>query len=139
MIDLRGDQVGAIGGSARCKEAASDGAGAARAAAGGSGAPSSTAGVGAAGAAGGPGADAPGAGPVGPSVVSLDPSKPDWIGIALGDASGAPVPGAAWEVTLPDGEVVEGRLDASGRTRLEGVDPGECTVRFPELDRRGFR
>jgi hypothetical protein len=67
----------------------------------------------------------------------VDPTKSAWIGISLA-VSGQPVPGAAWEVKLPNGETVEGRLDGNGKTRLEGLDPGQCTVTFPELDRRGF-
>ena len=82
--------------------------------------------------------DTPGANSAtGPSVVTVDPKKADRIGIQL-TSSGQPVPGAAWEVTLPNGRVLEGRLDANGKTRLEGLDPGQCKVKFPELDRRGF-
>jgi hypothetical protein len=48
------------------------------------------------------------------------------------------VAGAEFEVTLPDGHKVGGRLDATGRVRIEGIDPGQCEVRFPRIDRRDF-
>lgn len=84
--------------------------------------------------------DTPGASAaVGPSVVTVDPTKQGWIAIELKAGPGTPVPGAAWEVTPPSGQPVSGRLDANGKTRLEGLDPGQCTVKFPELDRRGFK
>ena len=118
MIELRPDQLNAMGGCVPCQVGTSSKA---------SPADSSTA-----------GRDSPTAGgPAGPSVVTVDPTKSAWIGIGL-TRSGRPVPGAAWEVRLPNGETVEGRLDGNGKSRLEGLDPGQCTVTFPELDRRGF-
>lgn len=75
---------------------------------------------------------------VGPSVVVIDPNKTAWLGIELIDRKKRPVPGAAWDVLLPNGETVSGILDRNGKTRLEGIDPGECTVTFPALDQREF-
>jgi|RhiMethySRZTD1v2_1073278.scaffolds.fasta_scaffold18282_8 hypothetical protein len=113
MIELRPEQLNAMGGCVPCQGGATSMS---------SSSP----------------ADSPTAGrPAGPSVVTVDPTKSAWVGISL-TCSGRPVPGAAWEVKLPNGEAVEGRLDGNGKTRLEGLDPGQCTVTFPELDRRGF-
>ena len=121
MIELRPEQLNAMGGCVPCQGGASSKASRSSAA-------SPTAGSSA-----GPTAGSP----AGPSVVTVDPTKADWIGISMA-CSGRPVAGAAWEVKLPNGEVVAGRLDGNGKTRLEGLDPGQCTVTFPELDRRGF-
>jgi hypothetical protein len=57
-----------------------------------------------------------------------------WIEIELLDEVGEPVPGEKYRVTLPDGSVREGTLDAVGRARLEGHAPGTCQVSFPKLD-----
>jgi type VI secretion system secreted protein VgrG len=59
-----------------------------------------------------------------------------WIEIELVDEEGNPVPGERYEVTLPDGEqVASGTLDQNGFARIEGVDPGQCQVSFPSLDK----
>jgi hypothetical protein len=46
-----------------------------------------------------------------------------------------PVSGLRYEVTLPDGSVREGVLDAAGHARFDEVDPGRAVVTFPDLDR----
>ena len=71
-------------------------------------------------------------------MVVIDPNKTAWLGIELIDRKKRPVPGAAWDVLLPNGQTVSGILDRNGKTRLEGIDPGECTVTFPALDQREF-
>lgn len=82
----------------------------------------------------------PGGGPKPKSVIVVDPSKIDgFIGIELVDTEQKPVPHAAFVVTLPDGTPVTGRLDENGKTRIEGIDPGQCKIVFPEIDRRDFR
>lgn len=82
----------------------------------------------------------PGAGPSGASVVIVDSTKTaTFIAISLRDARDRPAAGEPFQVLLPDGQPVTGRLDAAGRVRIEGIDPGTCTVTFPELDRQDFR
>ena len=70
------------------------------------------------------------------SVIVVDPNKSAWIGIALVDRDKKPVPHQFFVVTLPDGQPVRGNLDDNGKARIEGIDPGECQVSFPALDRR---
>jgi type VI secretion system secreted protein VgrG len=62
------------------------------------------------------------------------PAKTSWIEIELVDESGAPVPGAAYQVVLPDGSTAEGTLDEKGLARIDGIDPGNCQITFPDLD-----
>jgi hypothetical protein len=69
-----------------------------------------------------------------PSVMVVDPDKPDWIGISLVTPDGKPIPGEPFVVQLADGKTVVGKLDNLGKVRLEGVDPGSCKVTFPERD-----
>jgi hypothetical protein len=61
-----------------------------------------------------------------------------WIEIELLEADGKPVPREPYEVRLPDGRAVNGRLDGNGFARLDGLVPGSCTVTFPERDRRDW-
>jgi hypothetical protein len=71
------------------------------------------------------------------SVIVVDPDKVDgFIGIELVDTDKRPVPHAPFVVTLPDGTPVTGNLDENGKVRIEGIDPGQCTIRFPTIDRR---
>jgi type VI secretion system secreted protein VgrG len=70
-----------------------------------------------------------------PFKPTSDSDQPtDWLEIELLDEADQPVAGQAYRVTVADGRVIEGTLDPSGFARLEGLDPGECTVTFPDLD-----
>jgi hypothetical protein len=62
----------------------------------------------------------------------------DWVEITLVDENGDPVPGEAYRLELPDGSVREGALDAGGKARVEGIDPGACRVTFSNLDARDW-
>lgn len=57
-----------------------------------------------------------------------------WIEIELVDTEGKPVQGERYRIELPDGAVREGRLDHQGRARVDGLEPGDCDVSFPDLD-----
>lgn len=57
-----------------------------------------------------------------------------WIEIELVDTEGNPVPNERYWILLTDGTTREGRLDQNGRAYFGGLDPGECDVRFPDLD-----
>lgn len=62
-----------------------------------------------------------------------------FIEIVLVDQAGVPVGGVRFRIMLPDGTVREGRLDRDGFARLDGIEPGECDVEFPDLDGREWR
>lgn len=111
-LKIRDSQAKALGGCAECQFEAVESAGTAS--------PSSD-------------------GPPASSVVIVDPALTDtFIGIVLVDQSGAAVPFARYIVTPPGMSPVEGTLDANGRARIEGINPGNCKVEFPQLDRRDF-
>lgn len=57
-----------------------------------------------------------------------------WIEVKLLDAEGNPVAKRKYVVKAPGGRVEQGTLDANGRARVEGLEPGTCLVSFPELD-----
>jgi uncharacterized Zn-binding protein involved in type VI secretion len=57
-----------------------------------------------------------------------------WIEIELKSASGKPMAGERYSIRKPDGTVASGTLDADGRARLDGLEPGSCKVCFPDID-----
>jgi len=65
-----------------------------------------------------------------------DEEKKSWIEIELVDEDDNPIPGERYKVTLPDGKTVaEGTLDENGFARVDGIDPGNCKITFPSLDK----
>lgn len=63
-------------------------------------------------------------------------AKKSWIEIVLVDKNNKPVPGEPYRITLPDGVAkVQGTLDEKGFARVDGIDPGQCQVTFPRLDK----
>jgi type VI secretion system secreted protein VgrG len=71
-----------------------------------------------------------------------DPSSPEnkdktnWVEISLVDEQGNPAAGEPYQVTLPDGSTVaDGTLDDKGCARVTNIDPGNCKVTFPNLDK----
>jgi len=69
-----------------------------------------------------------------PKTKAEKKQKKSWIEIVLEDEDKKPVPGEAYQITLPDGETVaEGTLDEKGFARLEYIDSGNCQVKFPNL------
>jgi hypothetical protein len=78
--------------------------------------------------------------PPGPSpVVTADPDKRDWIGVELKTPDGKPLPNERFELKLGDGTIIGGRLDNLGKVRIEGIDPGNCTITFPDRDAREWK
>jgi len=67
-------------------------------------------------------------------VLQSTGSETHWISIRLLDRRARGIAGAAYRVTLPDGVLVEGSLDAYGRVRIEGIPAGMCRVVFPDHD-----
>ena len=80
----------------------------------------------------------PGEAIAGPGVVRAappaPPEPPAWLELDAEDDAGAPLADEPYRVELSTGELREGRLDASGRARLEELPPGPCRVSFPERD-----
>ena len=63
-----------------------------------------------------------------------------WIEIELIDeVTGEPIPNERYRLRLPDGTIKEGRLDANGRAREDGIDPGTAEVCFPDIDANAWR
>lgn len=66
--------------------------------------------------------------------------KKSWVEIKLVDEKNKPVPGEAYKITLPDGKVLAtGTLDENGFARVDGIDPGNCKVTFPNMDKSLYK
>ena len=39
---------------------------------------------------------------------------------------------------MPDGSVTTGSLDEKGFARVDGIDPGQVQITFPELDKEAW-
>ena len=69
-----------------------------------------------------------------PETKEEKEQKKSWIEIKLEDEEGNPIPGKKYNIKLPDGSVIEGTLDGEGYARVDGIDPGDCEVTFPDDD-----
>ena len=66
--------------------------------------------------------------------------KKSWIEIELVDKKNKPVPGEAYRVTLPDGKTIaEGTLVEKGFARVAGINPGNCKITFPRLEKKAWK
>lgn len=72
-------------------------------------------------------------------TVAAKQGKATWVAIDLVDDQGTPVANEPYELQLPDGTIVAGRLDQNGYARVDGVTAGQCQVRFPRLDGAAWR
>jgi len=70
---------------------------------------------------------------------SDESTRRTWVEVELLDHNRRPVKGAKVEVTLPDGSTTRGTLSNEGTLRVNGIDPGSCSVTFPDLDGREWR
>jgi type VI secretion system secreted protein VgrG len=64
-----------------------------------------------------------------------DPKKKSWIKLKLVDEEGKPVPGEAYEIKTSDGKYRTGSLNNKGEAHVKGIEPGNCEVTFPNLDK----
>jgi hypothetical protein len=58
--------------------------------------------------------------------------KTDWIEVEVTDEDGKPMIGEKYEIELPDGSVKRGVTDMKGKVKLQGIDPGQCKITFPD-------
>jgi len=65
--------------------------------------------------------------------------KKTWVAIELKDNQGNPVPNEAYEIELPDGTKLQGALDEQGQAGVGDIDPGNCRIRFPDLDAKAWK
>jgi uncharacterized Zn-binding protein involved in type VI secretion len=68
-----------------------------------------------------------------PGNFSKKSVRTDSIACLVKDEDGHPVPGIYYEIKLPSGAKVAGVTDENGEINIQGIDPGSCTVSFPDL------
>jgi type VI secretion system secreted protein VgrG len=64
--------------------------------------------------------------------------KKGWVEVELTDENGKPAAGTAYRITLPDGTVSTGSLDEKGLARVDGIDPGQVKITFPDYDNEAW-
>ena len=69
-----------------------------------------------------------------PPAVEETASETTFVALEMKDEDGEPLAHARYVVELPDGSKREGRLNANGYARIDGVNPGQCKVTFPDYD-----
>jgi hypothetical protein len=70
-----------------------------------------------------------------PETVENDIVDTHSVMIELLDVEDNPVPGEPYRIKLPDGTIVDGKLDAQGKAHHTGIEqPGTCQVCFYERD-----
>lgn len=69
-----------------------------------------------------------------PTAVMACPNVRTWIEFRLLDFEGNPIGGKQYRIKLPGGAIQAGVLGRSGSVRLDGIEPGTCTITFPEID-----
>jgi hypothetical protein len=70
--------------------------------------------------------------PVEPAEALQIGDGPNFVELAFVDADGAPLSGVPFEVSTEDGKKVQGKTDANGLARVEGITPGEANVKLLE-------
>ena len=94
------------------------------------------AGAGGAGGGGGAKTSAASNAPTHNAAAAENKEKKSWIEGVLVDEADQPVPGEPYEVKLPDGTTVaSGTTDEKGFFRVDHIDPGQCEITFPNLDK----
>ncbi|HKV24491.1 MAG TPA: hypothetical protein VJN93_07850 [Candidatus Acidoferrum sp.] len=62
-----------------------------------------------------------------------------WVEVELVDQAGKGMAGEPYQIELPDGSATEGNLDSQGRARIDSIDPGNCKISFPNIDKKSWR
>ncbi len=83
-----------------------------------------------------PGAPAPGGTDDG---SKLSEAKASWIEIQMNDRGGFGVANTKFQLETPDGQVIHGVTDGNGLGRVEGIQPGNHKITFPDLPQDGFK
>jgi hypothetical protein len=69
----------------------------------------------------------------------LDEAKSTWIEIQMNDKGGFGVANTKFRLETADGKVIHGVTDGNGLGRVEGIQPGNHKITFPDLPPDGFK
>lgn len=63
------------------------------------------------------------------------PIEPDQLEVSVVSAAGETAGGVRFELTMPDGSVINGTTDVNGVIKVTGLTQrGDCVLRFPSID-----
>ena len=69
-----------------------------------------------------------------------DETKKSWIAIKFINEAGEPVPGIRYRITTPGGRrVASGNTNKEGKAMVKCIDPGNCEITFPDLDKDALK
>jgi uncharacterized Zn-binding protein involved in type VI secretion len=69
----------------------------------------------------------------------LDEAKATWIEIQMNDKGGFGVANTKFQLETPDGKIIHGVTDGNGLGRVEGIQPGNHKITFPDLPPDGWK
>jgi hypothetical protein len=73
--------------------------------------------------------------PTTPAFPGLEPAQETtWIGFYLVDQHERLVPGRPYRIKLPDKSIQAGTLGPEGSVRVDGIDPGACSISCPYVE-----
>jgi len=61
-----------------------------------------------------------------------------WIEIQMNDRAGFGVANTKFKLETTDGQIIHGVTDGNGLARVEGIEPGNHKITFPDLPQDGF-
>jgi uncharacterized Zn-binding protein involved in type VI secretion len=70
---------------------------------------------------------------------TLDEAKATWIEIQMNDKGGFGVANTKFQLETPDGKIIHGVTDGNGLGRVEGIQPGNHNITFPDLPPDGWK
>jgi uncharacterized Zn-binding protein involved in type VI secretion len=71
-------------------------------------------------------------------AAALSEAKATWIEIQMNDKGGFGVANTKFKLETPDGKIIHGVTDANGLGRVEGTQPGNHKISFPDLPQDGI-
>ncbi len=73
------------------------------------------------------------------AASSLTDAKTTWIEILMKDRGGFGVANTKFKLETADGKIIHGVTDGNGLGRVEGIQPGNHKITFPDLPQDGFK
>jgi len=70
--------------------------------------------------------------PLAEQILRAKPLR-TWVEMEVVDELGVPISSQPYLCMLPDGTIIEGATDNSGRVRFDGIDPGNCVFSLTDF------
>ncbi|MFK7913448.1 MAG: hypothetical protein AB8B93_06000 [Pseudomonadales bacterium] len=74
----------------------------------------------------------------GPASGADSEEETTWVELELRDEQDNPIGGERYEVELSDGTTASGTLNNEGFASVTGIPPGNCKIKFPDLDQAAW-